>query len=144
MDSETSSPDYSSAEEDGDGGYPATPSSQCSRFSRASSFTKTDSYWTGCMILLFSWILFPVKFLLGIPLRFFRIFFSRDTTTPHSTRGSHHYQSSPLHSIKKMNARRDHIIQHTTDRRRGVIEVSARTSIYDPSFFSLLITLCIH
>lgn len=118
MDSDTSSMDYSSTEEDGDGMYPPTPSSQCSRMSRASTFSRNRGHSTGWTIFLFSWILFPLRFLLGIPIRFFRLFYIRRSTA--SPRGSH--QNSPLHTVKKIHSLRDHVIHRTTDRRRGVIE----------------------
>ncbi|KAJ6749272.1 ALPHA/BETA HYDROLASE FAMILY PROTEIN [Salix purpurea] len=118
MDSDTSSVDYSSAEEDGDGMYPPTPSSQCSRMSRSSTFSKNYGHSTGWTIFFFSWILFPLRFLLGVPIRFCRLFYIRRSTA--SPRGSH--QNSPLHAIKKIHSLRDHVIHRTTDRRRGVIE----------------------
>ncbi|KAJ6359068.1 hypothetical protein OIU76_000724, partial [Salix suchowensis] len=118
MDSDTSSVDYSSAEEDGDGMYPPTPSSQCSRMSRSSTFSKNYGHSTGWTIFFFSWILFPLRFLLGVPIRFCRLFYIRRSTA--SPRGSH--QNSPLHGIKKIHSLRDHVIHRTTDRRRGVIE----------------------
>lgn len=119
VNSDTSSPDYSSAEEDCDGVYPASPSSYSSRVSRASSFTKNGEHWTGWIMLLFSWILFPVRFLLGIPLCICRLFYIRASTTP-STRGSH--KPSRLHSLRRVYTMKDHVIHRTTDRRRGVIE----------------------
>ncbi|KAH8491754.1 hypothetical protein H0E87_021381, partial [Populus deltoides] len=118
MDSDTSSMDYSSTEEDGDGMYPPTPSSQCSRMSRASTFSRNRGHSTGWTIFLFSWILFPLRFLLGIPIRFCRLFYIRRSTA--SPRGSHH--NSPLHTVNKIHSLRDHVIHRTTDRRRGVIE----------------------
>ncbi|XP_011009994.1 PREDICTED: lipase 3-like isoform X2 [Populus euphratica] len=118
VDSDTSSMDYSSTEEDGDGMYPPTPSSQCSRMSRASTFSRNRGHSTGWTIFLFSWILFPLRFLLGIPIRFCRLFYIRRSTA--SPRGSH--QNSPLHTVKKIHSIRDHVIHRTTDRRRGVIE----------------------
>ncbi|XP_061956662.1 uncharacterized protein LOC133678390 isoform X1 [Populus nigra] len=118
MDSDTSSMDYSSTEEDGDGMYPPTPSSQCSRMSRASTFSRNRGHSTGWTIFLFSWILFPLRFLLGIPIRFCRLFYIRRSAA--SPRGSH--QNSPLHTVKKIHSLRDHVIHRTTDRRRGVIE----------------------
>lgn len=118
MDSDTSSMDYSSTEEDGDGMYPPTPSSQCSRMSRASTFSRNRGHSTGWAVFLFSWILFPLRFLLGIPIRFCRLFYIRRSAA--SPRGSH--QNSPLHTVKKIHSLRDHVIHRTTDRRRGVIE----------------------
>ncbi|OAY59280.1 uncharacterized protein LOC110624698 isoform X2 [Manihot esculenta] len=84
VDSDSSSEDYSSAEEDSDGLCPASPLSQSSRVSRANSFRKN----------------------------------SGGSST--SLRGSH--MPSRLHSIRRGHNPKDHVIHHTTDRRRGVIE----------------------
>ncbi|KAF2298780.1 hypothetical protein GH714_027499 [Hevea brasiliensis] len=116
MDSDTSSEDYSSAEEDSDGICPASPLSQSSRVSRTNSFRKNSGYRKGWTMLLLSWILFPVRFLLGIPLCLCRLFYIRTSFM----RGSH--RPSRLHSIRRVNTPKDHVIHHTTDRRRGVIE----------------------
>ncbi|GFS32406.1 alpha/beta-Hydrolases superfamily protein [Actinidia rufa] len=116
----SSSVEYSSGDEDSDGNiHPASPLSQSSRFSRANSFSKFDrrrTHWIRC---IFSWILFPVKFLLGLPLYLFCTSFSRRSTIPANTE---RFQPSPLHSTKRVHALKDHFIQRTTDRRRGVIE----------------------
>ena len=138
MDSDTSSVDYSSAEEDGDGMYPPTPSSQCSRMSRSSTFSKNYGHSTGWTIFFFSWILFPLRFLLGVPIRFCRLFYIRRSTA--SPRGSH--QNSPLHAIKKIHSLREHVIHRTTDRRRGVIEVFVWALICQLTFI-LLFSLCL-
>ncbi|XP_020532360.1 lipase member N isoform X2 [Jatropha curcas] len=119
VDSGTSSPDYSSAEEDGDAVCPPSPSSYSSRISRASSFTRNGGHSTGFIMLLFSWILFPVRFLLGIPLWLCHLFYKRGSTT-YLTRGSN--KPSRLHSIRRMHVPKDHVIHRATDRRRGVIE----------------------
>lgn len=124
MDSDTSSVDYSSAEEDSDLNiYPASPSSQSSRISGASTFTKYDRHCTG----IFFWILFPAKLLLGIPVRLCHFVYNRGSKSP-AISGSQQY----LHPIKRVQTLKDHLLHRTTDRRRGVIEVCAWTAIsYD-------------
>ncbi|XP_057474174.1 uncharacterized protein LOC130762511 [Actinidia eriantha] len=121
VDSDTSSSvEYSSGDEDSDGNmHPASPSSQSSRFSRASSYSKFDRRWTHWIRYIFSWMLFPVKFLLGFPLYLFRTSFSRRSTFPANTE---RFQPSPLRTTKRVHSLKDHFIQRTTDRRRGVIE----------------------
>ncbi|OMO94634.1 hypothetical protein COLO4_16239 [Corchorus olitorius] len=119
VDSDTSSIDYSSGEDDLDGICPASPSSHGSRTSRTSSFIKRDWHWTDWMAYIFSWILLPARFLLGIPLLLLRLV---------NIRGSKAYSdpASPrpinFHSFRKAYATKDHVVHRTTDRRRGVIE----------------------
>lgn len=120
MDSDASSIDYSSGEEDNDGNMsPSSPASQSSRVSRSSSFSKHDRGWTGWIRYLFLWILFPAKFLLGIP---FRILHYSSNRGPRASVINEKDHLS--NSFKKMQNLMDHIVQRTTDRRRGVIEVS--------------------
>ena len=127
VDSDTSSVDYSSAEEDSDRNiYPASPSSQSSRVSGASTYTKYDRHRTGWIRCIFFWILLPAKFLMGIPVYLYRFLFNTVSKAP-ALSGSH--QHSGLHSIKRVFTLRDQIVHRTTDRRRGVIEVCARTAI---------------
>ncbi|XP_028060122.1 uncharacterized protein LOC114263723 isoform X1 [Camellia sinensis] len=120
VDSDTSSSvDYSSGEEDSDGNIvPASPLSQSSRVSRASSFNKIGRRWTCWIRCIFSWILFPVKFLLGIPLYFYPASCYRGSTVPANIER----QPSRLRTTNKAHALKDHFMQRTTDRRRGVIE----------------------
>ncbi|KAJ4825122.1 hypothetical protein Tsubulata_036953 [Turnera subulata] len=119
VDSDSSSVDYSSAEDDVDGTCPPSPASHCSRASRASSsFHRNDRLVTGWFLYLFLWILFPLRFLLGIPFRLCRrLLYGRRPTAP-SPRGNH---NGRLH-FRRMNTMKDHVIHRTTDRRRGVIE----------------------
>lgn len=114
VDSDTSSADYSSGEEDFDGIVPASPSSYGSRFSRASNSFKYERHRTGWIMYIISWMLFPAKFLLGIPLFLGRLW-EKSPSVSHE----------PLHlrTIKKAHALKDHVVHRTTDRRRGVIEV---------------------
>ncbi|KAA8541178.1 hypothetical protein F0562_025215 [Nyssa sinensis] len=117
VDSDTSSSvNYSS---DSDGGIQlASPLSQSSRVSRASSFTKYDKGWMCLIRCVFSWILFPAKFLLEILFRLCHKSYYRGSEAP-TTPGS--LQLSHLHSIKKARLLKDHV-QCATDRRRGIIE----------------------
>ncbi|XP_065860696.1 uncharacterized protein [Euphorbia lathyris] len=116
VDSDVSSEGYSSADEDYDS-CPASPMSQSSRFSRSNTFTKNDGAQLGWIAFLVSWIFFPVRFLLGVPLRLCRLFSNRRST---SIRRNH--KSSRLYPIKRFQNLKDHVIHRTTDRRRGVIE----------------------
>ncbi|KAL7139433.1 hypothetical protein ABFS83_09G050200 [Erythranthe nasuta] len=119
VDSDTSSSvDYSSDGEDSDN-YPGTPLSQSSRLSRESSFSKLNRswiYWIGCII---SWILFPVKFLFGIPLYLFTLV-SHTASKAFARPGNLH--SSTAHSPRRRQTLKDHFVQRATDRRRGVVE----------------------
>lgn len=151
VDSDTSSVDYSSAEEDSDRNiYPASPSSQSSRVSGASTYTKYDRHRTGWIRCIFFWILLPAKFLMGIPVYLYRFLFNRGSKAP-ALSGSH--QHSGLHSIKRVFTLRDQMVHRTTDRRRGVIEVCARTAIsyqswklwfFNHLFFSSYGLICMH
>lgn len=117
----SSSVDYSSGEENCDDNIiPASPLSQSSRVSRASSFNKFDRRWTRWTRLVFSLLLCPVKFLLGIPLYLFHSLCYRGVANP---RGTHSSKLSRVLSTRGVQALKDHFIQRTTDRRRGVIEV---------------------
>ncbi|XP_058091374.1 uncharacterized protein LOC131237557 isoform X2 [Magnolia sinica] len=112
--------EYVSGEEDNDEICPASPLSLCSRLSRASSFTKYErrkKHWIKCLL---SWILWPVTFIVGIPFCICRSFrFQRSRTIPGSS-GNH--RSANLHPTKKPSFIKDHVVQRTTDRRRGVVE----------------------
>ncbi|XP_021292080.1 lipase member N-like isoform X2 [Herrania umbratica] len=71
------------------------------------------------MAFIFSWILLPARFLVGIPLLLFRllnIWGSRASSDPGSPRPRH------FHSFRKVHTHKDHVVHRTTDRRRGVIE----------------------
>ncbi|KAL5544720.1 hypothetical protein UlMin_008504 [Ulmus minor] len=120
VDFDTSSTDYSSGEEDDDDNIcPASPMSQSSRLSRSSTFGKYDRRRsTGLIEYLFLWIIFPIKFLLGIPKCLYH-FTCRGSNSSSNTGGDH---SSNLHSTKKMQSLKDHMLHRSTDRRRGVVE----------------------
>ncbi|GLT50420.1 hypothetical protein SLA2020_239070 [Shorea laevis] len=120
VDSDTSSVDYSSGEEDDhDGIYPLSPTSQSSRASRTSTQGNCSWHWTDWIEYIFSWILLPAKFLLWVPFCLFHVSYmrrSRAPATPRSPRPLH------FHSIKKPHAPKDQVVYRTTDRRRGVVE----------------------
>ncbi|KAJ7969650.1 Lipase [Quillaja saponaria] len=119
LDSDTSSVDYSSGE-DSDGNIsPASLSSQSSRVSGGSTSYKYDRWWTSWIRCSLLCILFPVKISLGIPLRLLQSSYCRGSKASHVS-GCH--RPSRLHSIKKVQALKDHIVHFATDRRRGVIE----------------------
>ncbi|XP_062116967.1 uncharacterized protein LOC133830881 isoform X2 [Humulus lupulus] len=118
VDSDTSSIDASSGEEDYDDICPASPFSQSSRASRSSSFSRHDRRRTGWIAYIFQWLLFPIKFLLGIPFHVYRLSYGGSKSS--STLGSD--QFSNLHSFKRVQTLKDHIVHRTTDKRRGVVE----------------------
>ncbi|KAI8528702.1 hypothetical protein RHMOL_Rhmol12G0168300 [Rhododendron molle] len=132
----SSSVGYSSGEEDCDDNIiPASPLSQSSRVSRASSFNKFDRRRTRWMRLLFSLLLCPLKFLLGIPLYLFHSLCYRGVANPRDTHSS---KLSRVHSTR-VQALKDHFIQRTTDRRRGVIEdLHLAIEIYIESIFEFV------
>ncbi|VFQ87146.1 unnamed protein product [Cuscuta campestris] len=110
--------DYSSEEEEysDENVYPATPQSQRSRVSIASSFPKhKNRHWSHWIRCIFSWLLFPIRFMLGIP---FYLHGSSQmaTNVPGEVRPSH------VHAIRRLNTHRDQVVQRATDRRRGVVE----------------------
>ncbi|KAM5571106.1 hypothetical protein ABKV19_011627 [Rosa sericea] len=98
---------------------PASPSSQSSRVSRSYSMPRQ---WTGWMWIryIFYWILFPARFLLGLPGLLCRSSYNR-SATPSSAPGSSQL-SHRTSSLNRVQFLKDHFIQRTTDRRRGVIE----------------------
>lgn len=131
VDSDVSSLEYLSGDEDVDGyDYPGTPSSASSRTSRA-SFTDNSRHHIDWIQYILLWILVPVKFLLGIPLRLCRLAYSV-VSKPRSASGNQHSAHSHLHA--RVQSLKDQIIHRTTDRRRGIIEVVEL-------FLSLLICL---
>ncbi|XP_044466246.1 lipase member N-like isoform X2 [Mangifera indica] len=117
VDSDTSSVDYTSGEEDFDAVYPSSPSSFGSQISRSTSFSKHEKHRSGWIMFILSWILFPVKFFLGIPFRLGRMSYLRG-----SKAFSQGHRTLHLRSIKRMHTIRDHVVHRTTDRRRGVVE----------------------
>ncbi|GAA0164277.1 lipase [Lithospermum erythrorhizon] len=119
VDTDTSSPDYTSAEEYDDDIIPLSPSSQSSRASDSSSFRMHDSGWRPVIRYIISWMLFPVTFLLGIPILLYT-FASRRVSPTTSSTGT----SEPSHrrTSKRIQTLKDDVVQFATDRRRGVIE----------------------
>lgn len=120
VDSDNSSPDYSSEDEDNDRyEYPSSPLSHSSRVSEA-SFTKYSRNQMDWIQYIFLWILLPVKLLLAIPLRLLKLAYSvvsKDRSISREKRPSH------LHAYKRVQSLKDHLIHPTTDRRRGIVEV---------------------
>ncbi|KAF5733980.1 lipase 3-like isoform X2 [Tripterygium wilfordii] len=115
VDSDTSSLDYSSGGDDLDEIYPASPSSQSSR----ASFAKRNIRCTGWIGCLFLWVLYPIKFLLGLPIRVCQLFYS-GLSKGNSV--SENDRPSSLGHIKRLHTLKDHVVHRTTDRRRGVVE----------------------
>ncbi|KAL3352103.1 hypothetical protein AABB24_020281 [Solanum stoloniferum] len=107
----SSSVEYSLQEDVDENIGPMSPLLQSSRASRVSSFTRQSGNWVHLLRYIFSWFIFPIKFMLGIPLY---LYGSRTTS------GS--LQSSPLRATKRLQSLKDHFVQRATDRRRGVVE----------------------
>ncbi|KAG8379371.1 hypothetical protein BUALT_Bualt07G0081600 [Buddleja alternifolia] len=121
IDSDTSSSvDYSSEGEDSDIISPGSPLSQSSRVSRESSFARHHRSWMYYIIFILSWLLFPVKFLLGIPLYLFTSA-SHTASRTHARSGTTTHSSIP-HSPGRLQNLKDNVVQLATDRRRGIVE----------------------
>ncbi|XP_027358019.1 uncharacterized protein LOC113867146 isoform X2 [Abrus precatorius] len=123
VDSDNSSPEYSSGEEDTDTytdeyEYPPSPAPQSSRTAEG-GFTKYSRHKMDWIQYILLWILFPVKLLLRIPFLLFHLAYSR-VSKAMSTSGNK--RPSHLHAHKRMQSLKDHIIHRATDRRRGVVE----------------------
>ncbi|TKY44679.1 Gastric triacylglycerol lipase [Spatholobus suberectus] len=123
VDSDNSSPEYSSGEEDSDRysdsfKYPPSPASQSSRTSEA-GFTKYSRHQMDWIQYILLSVLLPVKLLLWIPLHLFQLVYygaSKAMSISRNKRPSH------LHAHKRVLCLKDHIIHRTTDRRRGLVE----------------------
>jgi len=125
VDSDTSSSvDYISGEEENEEDMlPSSPLSHASRLSRASSFHRYDRSVLRLIKYLLSWILWTATVFLWIPIVIFQLTGLRKN----GTRSNHSRSSDQLsgpHSTLKAPHIKDHIVQRTTDRRRGVFEVS--------------------
>ncbi|KAL3824772.1 hypothetical protein ACJIZ3_020801 [Penstemon smallii] len=119
-DSDTSSSeDYSSDGEDSDINYPGSPLSQSSRLSRERSFSQYDKSWIHWIRCILAWLLFPVKFVLGIPFYFFTEASHRASK---ATAKSGTPQPSTLHSPRRLHSLKDDVVQRATDHRRGIVE----------------------
>ncbi|KAL0442013.1 UNVERIFIED_CONTAM: Gastric triacylglycerol lipase [Sesamum radiatum] len=138
VDSDTSSSVYYSSDGEDSDIYPGTPISQSSRFSRESSFTRTKLnrswiYWIRCLI---SWILFPMRLVLGAPRYFFTSAFHRDSRAPARSRNLH---PSFANSPRRLQNLKEHFVQRATDRRRGVVEdLHLAIEIFIESAFDLV------
>ncbi|CAL0322210.1 unnamed protein product [Lupinus luteus] len=115
VDSDTSTPEYLS-EEEGSDRYecPPSPASHTSRASGVTMYTRHRMYWVKYILL---WILFPVIYLMGIPLHLFKLAYSA-VSRAFFISGS---QRRPRLD-KRMQSLKDHIIHRATDRRSGVVE----------------------
>ncbi|TYI53473.1 hypothetical protein E1A91_D11G006500v1 [Gossypium mustelinum] len=122
VDSDSSSVDYASAEDEPDEIYRSTPSSPLSDGSgtcRTSAHINHDPHWTNWVAYIFSWILLPARFLLRIPFLLFRLLSSQESKASLDT-GSPRPRT--FHPFRKVHSSKDHVVQRTIDRRRGVIE----------------------
>lgn len=136
MDTETSSDaDSIAGEEDNEENiYPSSPLSQASRLSYSSTFSRYDRHFIRSIKFMLSWILWPAVFLLRLPHIVFQLAcFRRGGTVPTGNLRVRHI-SSP-HQTRRSVHTKDHVVQRTTDRRRGVIEVLFRIML--PEILSL-------
>lgn len=122
--------DYISAEEDNEENMvPGSPLSQSSHLSRSSSiqscgssFYRYDKQFLRIIKYFVSWILWPIKFLIRLPLLSYHYFRFRRSGICNEGPISEH-QSAELH-MKRAISVKQRFVQRTTDRRRGIIEVS--------------------
>lgn len=125
VDSDTSSSvNYISGEEDNEEDmFPASPMSHASRLSCASSFKRYDRRILRVIKYLLSWVLWTAIVFLRIPIVVCQLvgFRRNEAGANHSSSSK---QLSGPHSALQSPRIKDHIMQRTTDRRRGVIEVS--------------------
>lgn len=118
-DTSSSSVDYSSEEEEyiDETVCPPSPLSQSSRVSRARSLSRRNRHWMHWFRYIISWLLFPIKFILGLPLFIYAL-----GTGSRASRTSESFQSSHVQARRRLQTLRDQVIQRATDRRRGVVE----------------------
>ncbi|KAK4752550.1 hypothetical protein SAY87_021348 [Trapa incisa] len=112
--------DYSEEEYDGDEDtYTPSPLSHSSRRFRTSSFSIRGKRQSSRIRHVFSWVLFPLQLPFAIVSRIFHFLsIRRPRGSPPSITQSH----SHVNPVMKARVLKDHVIQRTTDRRRGVIE----------------------
>lgn len=120
---EFSSVDYSSGEDYSDDSFsPSTPLSQRSRVPRSTSFGRHDrrrGRRSRCFRFILAWLLFPARLMIRILLYIFRVSPSRSLNVATVSENVPPKDSS---TSKKATTLKDHIVQHATDKRRGVIE----------------------
>lgn len=120
IDSDTSSSvDYSSGGEDSDIIYPGSPLSQSSRISRESSFPKIVDRRRRWIRIVLSWLLLPLRVILEIPLNLFNFASRQASKTPVKARN---HRPLTVHSPRRLQSLKDHVVQRATDRRRGIVE----------------------
>lgn len=117
VESDSSAIDSTSGDEDDADMFPASPSSQVSHLSRASSFARYDRRLIHLIWYMLSWILWPVIIIMRIP------FIIRGRSVP--DRGGAITTDGTRHPTRRTVSLKDHVVHRTTDRRRGVIEVLA-------------------
>ncbi|XP_075503479.1 uncharacterized protein LOC142540904 [Primulina tabacum] len=134
IDSDTSSSvDYSSGGEDGDIIYPSSPLSQSSRLSRESSFPKIVDRRRHLVRLVLSWLLLPLRILLGIPQKLFNLASCRASETPVRAKNN---RPLTVRSPRRFQSLKDHVVQRATDRRRSIVEdLHLGTEIFIESTF---------
>ncbi|XP_020098669.1 uncharacterized protein LOC109717345 [Ananas comosus] len=123
VDSDTSSTTGSiSSEDDNDDNiYPASPLSQSSRLSHSSSITRYDRRLIRSIRRILSWILWPATVVLWLPFILFQSARSRrrESVSPGNPET---HQLLGRRIARRSFHIKDHVVQRTTDRRRGVFE----------------------
>uniref|UniRef100_UPI001CB939F3 gastric triacylglycerol lipase-like n=1 Tax=Erigeron canadensis TaxID=72917 RepID=UPI001CB939F3 len=114
----TSGLEYSSGDDidDYDNAYicPATPITPAFRFTRAPSFKLERNRRRHWIISIIMFLLLPARIILGIPFYILKKIFDRGITARTTT----HKRVRTSQTKKAL----DHVVQRTTDRRRGIIE----------------------
>jgi len=124
VDSDTSSLDYSSGDDDSDGmSTPPSPLSQSSLRSWASLPANYESHWTDWITFIVWWALLPARILLWVPLYLLRLLARRNSRMQPLSPGRYQHSSRPCFS-KAISGKEHDVPNRTTDKRRGVIEVS--------------------
>jgi len=102
---------------------PSSPLSHASCLSRASSFHGYDSYVLRLIKYLLSWIPWTAIVFLWMPIVIFQLTGLRKNGAQSNHSPSSDLLSGPRSTLKSPHIK-DPTVQRTTDRRRGVIEVS--------------------
>lgn len=136
VDSDTSSTtgSISSEDDDDDNIYPASPLSQSSRLSHSSSITRYDRRLIRSIRRILSWILWPATVVLWLPFILFQSARSRrrESVSPGNPET---HQLLGRRIARRSFHIKDHVVQRTTDRRRGVFEVLVMSKLNTITFF---------
>ncbi|XP_074376400.1 uncharacterized protein LOC141717982 isoform X2 [Apium graveolens] len=120
---ECSSVDYLSEEDNSDDSFsPSTPLSQRSRVLKSTSIGRRGrrrGRRSRCFRFILAWLLFPARLMIRILFYIFRVSPSRSLNVATVSDNVPPKDSS---TSKKATTPKDHIVQHATDKRRGLIE----------------------